>query len=57
MSASTRTAARVAAYNVLMCLFLAAIAVTLGMMFGPGMMLVILFIVAVAAPLGRLWWP
>lgn len=54
---SAKTAARVAAYNVLMCLFLAAIAVTLGMMFGPNVMLLILFIVAIAAPLGRLWWP
>lgn len=52
-----RAAARVAAYNVLMCLFLAAIAVTLGMLFGPGAMLLVLFAVAIASPLGRLWWP
>lgn len=52
-----RTPARVATYNVLMCLFLAALAVLLGLLLGPGTSLLVLFLVACAAPLGRRWWP
>lgn len=51
------TAARVAAYNVLMCLFVAALAVVLGLLLGPGAALAVLALVACAAPLGKVWWP
>lgn len=52
-----KTGLRVAAYNVLSCLFLAALAVLLGMLLGPGAAVAVLLVVALGAPLGRLWWP